>query len=445
MQNLTIWRCGPAILGMAAIGLGQAWGAELQAIDWAAVPKSEIDLFYPGQSSEEWLKSPAHKTGAAGLRKDKNCLVCHAGDEAEIGKAIASGEKLEPRPIPGKPGSIRLTLQAAYDAEYLYLKASWPAKKPGIFHEYAIYRDGKWEEPYGSHRGNELVRSGETPPSYEDRFSVMIGDGRNVPSFASEGCWATCHNDMRFMPNEARKEEVQTHPILGKDGMKKSDIRKYIAESRAAMSETGGWDKIRSKEEIAALKDRGVFLDLWQWRANRSNPLSMADDGYVLEYRNLDGGKAMFADNWDKGKHQPKLMFDPARNNGSAALVPKDFQNPRLNVLRDTDAVPYDPNYKWQEGDLLFMFTLVTKPEGSVADNSQAIGTHAGGEWTVLWKRRLDTSHPKDDLALVPGRTYTAGLAVHDDNTTARWHYVSFPLALSLGGKEGQINAVRLK
>jgi hypothetical protein len=286
---------------------------------------------------------------------------------------------------------------------------------------------------------------GKTPLSYEDRFSIMIGDGRNVPSFAIEGCWATCHNDMRFMPNETRKEDVQAHPILGKEGMKKSDIRKYIAESRTAMSETGGWDKIRPKEEIAALKDKGVFLDLWQWRANRSNPLNMADDGYVLEYRNSDGGKAMFADNWDKEKHRPKLMFDPAKNNGSAALAPKDFQNPRLNVLRDTGAVPYDPNYKWRDGDLLFMFYLITKPEGSAADNNQVIGTHAAGEWTVLWKRRLDTSHPKDDLVLAPGGTYTVGLAVHDDFTTARWHYVSFPLALSLGGREGQINAVRLK
>jgi hypothetical protein len=33
---------------------------------------------------------------------------------------------------------------------------------------------------------------------------------------------------------------------------------------------------------------------------------------------------------------------------------------------------------------------------------------------------------------------------VHDDITTARWHYVSFPLTLGLG-KGGTINATRLK
>jgi hypothetical protein len=91
------------------------------------------------------------------------------------------------------------------------------------------------------------------------------------------------------------------------------------------------------------------------------------------------------------------------------------------------------------------MYYLVTRPEGSAADNQPVVGTHAAGEWMILWKRRLDTGHPKDDLVLAPGETYTVGLAVHDDDTTARWHYVSFPLELTLGGKAGQINAVRLK
>ena len=37
------------------------------------------------------------------------------------------------------------------------------------------------------------------------------------------------------------------------------------------------------------------------------------------------------------------------------------------------------------------------------------------------------------------------GLAVHDDNVTTRFHYVSLPMKLSLGKKEGHINAVELK
>jgi hypothetical protein len=432
-----------AVLGFAV--LGPALAADPEKMDWSAVPKSEIILLYPGQSSHEWLLSAEHKKGGGkAVKEGKNCLECHKDEETDIGKTIASGKKLEPKPIPNFPGSIKLTIQAAYDKEYLYLKASWPAKGAGIFHEYALYKDGKWEEPYGSHRGNDLVREGKTPSSYEDRFSILLGDGKNVPSFNSEGCWATCHNDMRFMPNVAKKEDVEAHPILGKGGMKKSDIRKYILESRAALGDTSGWDKIKTKEEIAALKDKGVFLDLWQWRANRSNPVKMADDGYILEYRNNDAGKAIFTDIWDNEKHQPRFMLDPAKNGGKAAWTKADFQNPQKYFLLDTNAVPYDPNYKFKNDDMLPVFMTNAKPEGSAADN-QASGTYANGAWTLLWKRKLNTGYPKDDVVLKLGESYPIGLAVHDDHTTARWHYVSFPLKFTIGRKDGDINAVELK
>lgn len=434
--------CTVAVFLVVAGPFGPALAGQ---IDWSAIPKTEITLFYPGQSSQEWLYGRDH-SGAKGLRKGEGCLSCHKGEEEQIGRLIASGKKLEPKPIDGFPGAIKLTLQAAHDGKHLFLRASWPAKGPGIYHEYAIHKDGKWEEPYGSHRGNDLVRSGKTPPSYEDRFSILLGDGKGVPDFGKDGCWVTCHDDMRFMPGVAKKDDVQAHPILGKGGMKKSDIRKYLPESRTAMGNAGGWDKIRTAEEIAALKDKGVFLDLWQWRANRSNHAGMADDGYVLEYRNSDAGKAMFADNWDKEKHQPKLMFDPAKNQGRAALAKEDFQKPkRPYILMDTQAVPFDSNFNFKEGDLIPVFYGIAKAEGSVADNAPVLGTHANGRWTVTWQRKLDTGNPKDDIALKVGETYPVGLAIHEDMTTARWHFVSFPLTLSIGGKGADINAVQLK
>lgn len=430
-----------------AFDMGAAGAADPAKMDWSKTPKSEIVLFYPGQASHQWVLSDDHrKGGAKGVKDGKNCRECHKGEEADIGNKLVSGKRLEPKPIAGLPGTIKLTMQAAYDSEYLYLRASWPAKGPGIFHEYSQFKDGKWEEPYGSHRGNDLVREGKTPPSYEDRFSIMIGDGKSVPSFNNEGCWVTCHNDLRFMPNHPKRDEVQAHPIMGKPGMRKSDIRKYLPESRNAMGDTGGWDKIKTREEIAALKDTGVFLDLWQWRANRSNHVKMADDGYVLEFRNSDAGKNMFAENWDAEKHQPKLMFDPKKNNGRAALSKDDFQNPKSPyILVDTNAVPFDPKFKFKNGDLIPLFNGIAKPEGSAADNNPVTGSHAGGTWTVTWKRKLNTGNLKDDILLKVGESYPLGLAVHDNYTTARWHYVSFPLRLSIGGKPADINAAEVK
>lgn len=168
--------------------------------------------------------SADHAKGAKAIANGRNCLYCHAGEEADKGNLLVSGKKLEPKPIAGKVGLKKVTLQAAYDSEYLCLRASWPTKDPGISHEYAVYKDGKWEN-YASNRANPAVASGKMKASHKDRFTIMLGDGNSVPAFKNKGCWITCHNDLRYMPNEARKADVNAHPIPGATGMKKSSIR----------------------------------------------------------------------------------------------------------------------------------------------------------------------------------------------------------------------------
>jgi VCBS repeat-containing protein len=425
----------------AAFGSALAWAGEAAQVKWSAVPKSEITLFYPGQASYQFVTSEQHP-GSKPLASGMTCVQCHKGKEAEFGSKIVAGKALEPNPTKGKAGSIKVTTQAAYDNDTLYLKISWPAKAAGAFHEYAVYTDGKWGT-YATNRSNPAVASGKMKASYEDRFTVMLGDGKSVPAFNNYGCWATCHNDMRYMPNEPKKDAVQAHPILGSAGMKKDDIRKYIPESRTAMGATGGWDKIKTKAEIDALKSKGVLLELWQWRGYRSNPARAADDGYVLEYRNFDAGGNPFFNNWDGGKSQPRFMYDPAKNKGRAGLAPAEFRNSKAPLLSAGNRVPYDPDYKWKNGDLMPKYGSDT-PKGSAADNAPVAGTWAKGRWTVLWTRKLNTGNA-DDIALKPGETYPIGLAVHDDHATARFHQVSFPLKLSLGKKDGDINAIQTK
>src|SRR5688572_22130090 len=39
---------------------GPAWAADAATIDWSRVPSRTLTLFYPGQSSFQWLRSAAH-------------------------------------------------------------------------------------------------------------------------------------------------------------------------------------------------------------------------------------------------------------------------------------------------------------------------------------------------------------------------------------------------
>jgi len=433
-----------AIAVIGTLHAGVALSADPATMKWDSVPKSQITLFYPGQSTQNWMKSAAHKAGATGVNEGKNCLSCHEGEEADLGKNVLGSKSLEPNPLPGKPGAIKLTVQAAYDKEYFYLKASWPtqAKEAGAFHNYKAFKGGKWVT-YGDNRTNKDVKAGTAKPSYEDRFNFMFGDNKGtVAGFEAQGCWVTCHNSMRDTPNEPTKEQVEAHPVLGKVGMKKSDIRKYLPETRTAIDDAGGWDKVKDKAALDALMAKGAFLDLWQARAYRSIPVGKADDSYVFQYRNFDSGKKPFDANWDGEKKEPKFMFDPAKNSGRVALTEAQFRDPKAPKLDNTNSVPFDAA-KVKDGDVLPGFILNTKTDGS-ADDLNASGTWVNGVWTMYVWRKLDTKQ-KDDIALAPGQTYPVGFAVHDDSVTTRFHYVSMPLKLSLGKNDGHVNAIELK
>lgn len=425
----------PTAAALAAT-LALAWAlpagaADPQSLPWSTIPVKKVTLFYPGESTYEWLVSPAHEKADKRVEQGRACTSCHDEEDIpELGDSLVKGGRLEPTPIAGKKGTIDLRIQAAHDSEYLYLRAQWKTQmnREGRMHDYVRFDGQQWKW-WGHDRNDRKVRSGAEPPLYEDRFSIMLDDGK-VPRFAEQGCWLTCHNGMRDTPGAAVGDPVKRHPLLGDAGLKSSDVRKYLPSTRFGP----GWDQTRPAEEIARLKAEGAFLDLMQWRTARSGPVGMADDGYVLEYRNFDAGKNPFAGNVDAKTMTPRFMFDPAKV-GVRALQARDIGDPGkpAALVREANAVPYDPKAGWKEGDIL-PGRLLSRADasGSAADNDAVFGSWKDGTYTVVWRRKLNTGNP-DDKALKVGGRYTIGLAVHDDNVTTRFHHVSFPLSLGIG------------
>ena len=301
---------GRAIMVAMTVGLvSPAAAVDPQSIDWSKIPAKSLTLFYPGQSTYDWLVSPGHP-GAKSVEQGQACLTCHKGSEKTRGNKIVKGGNLEPTPIPGKNGAVVLAVQAAHDAEYVYFRFQWKSqmKREGRMHDYVRF-DGKQWKWYGHDRNDKAVRSGEQPAIYEDRLSIMLDDGK-VERFAQQGCWLTCHNGMRDTRDQVVGDPVKKHPLFS-DAKYDADIRKYLASTRT--DPAASWDKTKSPEEIAKIKAAGGFLDLMQWRANRSGPVGMADDGYVLEYRNFDEGKNPFSWNIDRKTMTPLYMFDAAK------------------------------------------------------------------------------------------------------------------------------------
>jgi len=414
-----------------------ALAADPATIDWTKVAGTTVTLFYPGQSSYEWLRNDHKKgKGAKAVENGQACMRCHDGDEKKLGASLVKGGPLEPAPVQGKNGWIDLSVQSAYDAKNAYFRFQWKTRNPygGTEHQYLRFDGTEWKV-YGYPKLDKPVQEGTQPGIYEDRLAMMIDDGK-VPGFAKQGCWLTCHNGQRDMPAAASKGDANANPLLS--AIKKDDLRKYLPVTR---TDPANWKTGKPVDEIARIKAEGAFVDLIQWRAHRSNGVEMADDGYVLEYRFSDAGKDMFSSNADAKTHQPKFMWD-AKKTGYKAVTADQLRKAEHFLVREKNAVPFDPNAGWKPGDMLPDYVLSREDaKGSAADNN-ASSSWKDGQWTLVLVRPLNLANG-DDKVLKEGGIYNVGFAVHDDNITTRGHHVSFVRTLGIGA-DADIRAVKL-
>jgi len=134
-------------------------------------------------------------------------------------------------------------------------------------------------------------------------------------------------------------------------------------------------------------------------------------------------------------------MWD-AKKTGYKSITENDLRKGDHFLVREQNAVPFDPSAGWKEGDLIPDYVLSREDaKGSAADNN-AIAAWKDGTWTVVVIRPLGLAND-DDKSLKEGGVYNVGFAIHDDNITTRGHHVSFNKTLGLGAK-ADIQAVKL-
>ena len=334
-----------------------------------------------------------------------------------------------------------IEVEAAHDGENIYVRYDFPTPLPAYYHDYFVYRDGEW------------VRAGRSPVGtephglYEDRITMLVDDG-SVKGFANQGGWLTCHEDLRdpFMYASVSDDDVEAHPVLG-DVYGNSDQRKYIPQSRDPDEQWwsfGGWGAMHPDrtEEYEQRRENGVFLDLWHWRAHRSEPIGYSDNQYVFEHRNASPGTGPYRTNWDDDADQPAFMLDPDVEGAPALdwdlIQDQDYgwDDQGFVIAEDVNAVAFDPDHQWEEGDVIPRRLLQT-PDGSrgaITADSELVrdGDSDGWRWQVELTRPLDTGEPTADKAFRPGRTYDAAIAVHRLATGSRWHFVTLPFSIGI-------------
>jgi cytochrome c-type protein NapC len=246
-------------------------------IDWSGIEAAEITLFYPGQSSMEWVLKGSDHGGKRAFNTGDRCFDCHEEEEVDIGDLIVSGDKVEPTPIPGKRGSILVKVKAAHDADNLYMQF-------------------QWED--GEHADIPFVKGGKMDAENPIKLAIMLTtdeeENPKVEYAERSGCWQSCHHDVNYMPHQP--DDAALSGTLSKRLDLSGGFTKYLKESRTAIEiegkggkKRGGWDKLKSEAEIQTLLENGSFMDLLRYKSGTGE----SEDGYILAERVMTGGQGV--------------------------------------------------------------------------------------------------------------------------------------------------------
>ena len=322
--------------------------------------------------------------------------------------------------------TVPLEVQAAYNGTDVYFRYRWAAPNAGIYHDLLRFTNGKWEV-----RGNAVAGS-QPDGLHEDRVSMMLDDG-SVPEFGRYGGYVAIGDKLAGFTVEADGKAIKDHPYLGKK-LGLDEPTKYLPATR---SKANDWASTVPETEQAKLQAAGYFLDLWHWRAARSNPVGVADDQFITAGRLSDSGRGMYTTNWDGEKKQPRLMFDAAKAGAKALkwddVVKGKITQDGVHALKEDISAPFDPAAGWQEGDTIPRRAL-RAPQGSRADIAVAgKAKWENGFWEVVLKRKMNTEKPLEDKIIRDSGVYQAGFAIHRQATGGRWHYVSLPVSVGFG------------
>jgi hypothetical protein len=257
-------------IAVAVLGMFVA-GTTFAAPDWSKVAPRKVTLFYPGQAGLEWVMNVADHSAVPDITNKKRfCAKCHEGDANEIGDKIVAGKPvgssksvLEPTPPKGKAGFLPATIQIAHDDAKIYFRL-------------------EWETPKGE-GGKKADAKNEV------KATVMFDGGGTVEGAEINGCWGTCHVDLRSMKDA--KDDKKTKYIKGAD--------------------------------LAS----GKFMDLIQFRSGKGEK---AVDGWIDSERHMEGGKSLVKAEGKKDGNKWVVTFErdlAAKGKGDHAIVADKVYN----------------------------------------------------------------------------------------------------------------------
>ena len=240
--------------------------------DWSQIEPQTVTIFYPGLTSWQILQSEDHGKGAKSVKKNKkSCAKCHISKKGEFDMAAdeiiagtltraETGAAFETKPREGS-GFMDIKVQAAYDAENIYINVHWPSAGTS-FNDASVAEKGM-----------------------ADRVSVQLA-GDKDKQFKNYGCYVTCHSDLKDMQEDAGKK------LYADMSMRKG---KPLAQDKMAM-----------------YIEKGRFIDQWVGAFHGSE--IKTTDEFILGERTADNNDVTAAGSYADGNYN--LTFTRALTTG---------------------------------------------------------------------------------------------------------------------------------
>jgi len=175
--------------------------------------------------------------------------------------------------------------------------------------------------PDAGHNPAPFVDGGKMDPDNQIKVAMMI-TGTGIELGEAAGCWASCHADNTYMPFDPGAEAIAANAEVSAQLHAEGTITKYLTESRTKVEvkgrrgkAQGGWDKLKTAEEIEQYLADGTFLDLMRVYADGS-----ATNGYLLDRRVQNDGKIAASAKLEAGMWT--VVFSRPLNSGAPGDVP---------------------------------------------------------------------------------------------------------------------------
>jgi hypothetical protein len=251
-----------------------------------------------------------------------------------------------------------VALRAVYTRDAIAFLARWDDPTESLAYETWVKQpDGSWKQQMRGEPGDVIG-------GYEDKFALAWSIDNSVAGFERMGCAAACHA---------------------------GEIKRFGLKHTAR---------------------EGEKVDVWHWKAARTNPVGQIDDQYVDHTRydaqtTPDAGRK--PDPNTGGGYRPNK--DP-EGRAPAFMPPGPAASP-FWVL-DADKQPFRDTFR--SGDRIG--SILIAPFQGDRGEIRAKGIHRDGRWTLEWTRALDTGSAFDVQFRDRNQRYPFGVAVFDDAGT---------------------------